>query len=134
MGLVFAGCQSDGYDYDDYDEYLAQFGCNPGDGVACRDNASVWAAGAAMSGGQMSAPVRLGAGVVPQTASGAMTREIRFSTPRGNDLVLETPGYVLQVEGTPNRRYDYYVWTGEKKYSDDPDLIIQDGVAAVLKQ
>lgn len=61
------------------------------------------------------------------------TTQIKFSMPNGNDLRLETPEYVLQVDGAPGVRYDYYVWTGDKSYADDPDLIVQDGAAAVLR-
>ncbi len=58
--------------------------------------------------------------------------KVQYSMPNGNDLVLETSRRVLHVEAQPNKKYDYYVWTGDKSYEDDPDLIVQDGVAAVL--
>ncbi len=54
--------------------------------------------------------------------------------PNGNDLVLETKKRVLHIEAQPNKKYDYYVWTGDKSYEQDPDLIVQDGVAAVLAE
>ena len=57
---------------------------------------------------------------------------VKYSMPHGNDLVLETGRHVIQVEAEPGKQYDYYIWTGEKNYDDDPDLVIQDGVAAVL--
>ena len=57
---------------------------------------------------------------------------IQYSMPNGNDLKLETAHHVIEIEAQPGKQYDYYVWTGEKKYSDDPDLVVQDGVAAVL--
>ncbi len=57
---------------------------------------------------------------------------IKYSMPNGNDLVLETPKRIIQIEAQPGKSYDYYVWTGDKSYDDDPDLIVQDGVAAVL--
>lgn len=109
--FAVAGCQSrDTLEYDEYDEYLASFGCNGG-------NACVGANRARF---------------IDADTEREKQSEIRFSRPNGNDLVLETSGYILQVEGAPNKKYDYYVWTGDKDYSDDPDLIIQNGTAAVL--
>lgn len=58
--------------------------------------------------------------------------EVKYSMPRGNDLVLETSRHVIQIDAQPGVKYDYYVWTGDKSYADDPDLIVQEGVAAVL--
>ena len=57
---------------------------------------------------------------------------VPYSMPNGNDLKLETAHHVVQIDGKPGKQYDYYVWTGEKTYNDDPDIIIQDGTAAVL--
>lgn len=57
---------------------------------------------------------------------------IKYSMPNGNDLMLETGHYILRVEAQPGKQYDYYVWTGEKTYDDDPDMIVQDGVTAIL--
>ncbi len=57
---------------------------------------------------------------------------VQYSMPNGNDLVLETSKRVLHIEAQPNKKYDYYVWTGDKSYEEDPDLIVQEGVAAVL--
>ncbi len=57
---------------------------------------------------------------------------VSYSMPNGNDLVIETPRRVIQIQGKPNQAYDYYVWTGDKTYADDPDLIVNEGVAAVL--
>ena len=56
---------------------------------------------------------------------------VQYSMPNGNDLKLETAHHVIEVQGQPGKQYDYYVWTGEREYSDDPDLIIQEGVAAI---
>ena len=56
---------------------------------------------------------------------------VQYSMPNGNDLKLETAHHVIQVQAQPDKQYDYYIWTGDKGYSDDPDLIIQDGVASV---
>lgn len=57
---------------------------------------------------------------------------VQYSMPNGNDLKLETAHHVIQIDGVPGKQYDYYVWTGEKSYADDPDIIVNDGVAAVL--
>ena len=57
---------------------------------------------------------------------------IKYSMPNGNDLQIETAGRVITIEAKPGKQYNYYVWTGDKTYDDDPDLIIQDGVASVL--
>jgi len=57
---------------------------------------------------------------------------VQYSMPNGNDLKLETAHHVIEIEAQPGKQYDYYVWTGEKSYEDDPDLVVQDGVAAVL--
>lgn len=57
---------------------------------------------------------------------------VQYSMPNGNDLVLETPKRIIHIEAQPNKKYDYYVWTGDKSYEQDPDLIVQDGTAAVL--
>lgn len=62
----------------------------------------------------------------------ADAQTVRYSMPNGNDLVLETAHHVIQIDAPPGVKYDYYVWTGNRSYSDDPDLIVQDGVAAVL--
>lgn len=59
-------------------------------------------------------------------------RVVEYSMPNGNDLQLETANHVIKIEAQPGKLYDYYVWTGEKTYADDPDLIIQEGTAAVL--
>ena len=57
---------------------------------------------------------------------------VKYSMPNGNDLKLETAHHVIEIEAEPGKSYDYYVWTGEKTYQDDPDLVVQDGVASVL--
>ena len=57
---------------------------------------------------------------------------VQYSMPNGNDLKLETAHHVIQIDAQPGKQYDYYVWTGEKSYSDDPDLVVQDGAASVL--
>lgn len=117
--LAVAGCQRDEprYIYSDYDDqydaeyfaYLERVGCAaPGIDVAeCVRRAN------------------------PIVANDTV-KEIKFSMPHGNDLRLETAEYVLQIDAVPGKKYDYYVWTGDKSYADDPDLIVQDGDAAVL--
>ena len=57
---------------------------------------------------------------------------VQYSMPNGNDLKLETAHHVIEIQAQPGKQYDYYVWTGEKSYNDDPDLVVQDGVASVL--
>ena len=57
---------------------------------------------------------------------------VRYSMPNGNDLKLETDHHVIKIDGKPGQQYDYYVWTGEKTYDDDPDIVVQDGTASVL--
>lgn len=62
----------------------------------------------------------------------AQCQIVRYSMPNGNDLVLETPRHVIQIEAQPNVQYGYYVWAGDKETTEDPDLIVEDGVAMVL--
>ena len=57
---------------------------------------------------------------------------VEYSMPNGNDLKLETAHHVIEIEAQPNKAYNYYVWTGDKSYDEDPDLIVEDGVASVL--
>ena len=57
---------------------------------------------------------------------------VEYSMPNGNDLKLETAHHVIEIQAQPGKQYDYYVWTGEKSYDSDPDLVVQDGVASVL--
>lgn len=57
---------------------------------------------------------------------------VRYSMPNGNDLKLETAHHVIQIDAQPGKQYDYYVWTGDKDYADNPDIIVQEGTAAVL--
>jgi hypothetical protein len=52
---------------------------------------------------------------------------VRYSTPNGNDLVLETAQHVIQIEAKPDVKYMYYVWGGDKTTDDEPDLIIKNG-------
>ncbi|MBE6461418.1 MAG: hypothetical protein E7006_01070 [Alphaproteobacteria bacterium] len=63
---------------------------------------------------------------------GANCAVIRFSSPNGNDLVLETSRHVIQIDAQPGVAYSYYVWAGDKDTTDDADLIVRDGQAMVL--
>ena len=57
---------------------------------------------------------------------------VGFSMPNGNDLKLETAHHVVHVTANPDTPYAYYVWTGDKSYSDDPDIVGENGDAYVL--
>ena len=57
---------------------------------------------------------------------------VRYASPNGNDLVLETKKHVIEIQAQSGTPYSYYVWTGGKGTSDDPDLIVSDGDAMVL--
>ncbi len=59
--------------------------------------------------------------------------QIKYSVPRDGDLTLETRHHVIQIEGNPNTSYEYRVWAGNKTYSDDADLIVNDGNIMVLQ-
>lgn len=57
---------------------------------------------------------------------------VNFSMPNDNDLKLETDRHVIHVTSNPNTQYMYYVWTGDKTYDDDPDIIIEPDAAYVI--
>ena len=57
---------------------------------------------------------------------------IRYDMPNGNDLVLETAHHKIEIAAQPNVKYGYYVWTGDKKTTDDPDMIVEDGNVMIL--
>ena len=57
---------------------------------------------------------------------------VEYSMPHGNDLKLETAHHVIKIDAQPGKVYDYYVWTGNKTYGDEPDIVVQEGNAAVL--
>jgi len=59
---------------------------------------------------------------------------VKYSIPRDGDLTLETRHHVIQIQGRPEQQYSYYVWTGDKSYSDDPDMIVEDGNVMVLQE
>ncbi len=62
------------------------------------------------------------------------TGRVKYSVPRDGDLTLETRHHVIQIQGQPDTNYSYYVWTGDKTYNDDPDLIVDDGNVMVLQE
>ncbi len=57
---------------------------------------------------------------------------IRYATPNGNDLMLETDRHVIQITANPGTPYTYYVWAGNKTTSDDPDMVVDQGTVMVL--
>lgn len=58
---------------------------------------------------------------------------VKYSTPNGNDLMLETDHHIIQIDAQPNVQYEYRVWVGDKTYETDPDLVITDGTAYILQ-
>lgn len=63
---------------------------------------------------------------------GANCAVIHFSSPNGNDLVLETDKHVIEITAQPGVAYSYYVWAGDKETTEDADLIVHDGQAMIL--
>lgn len=63
---------------------------------------------------------------------GANCAIIHFSSPNGNDLILETDRHIIEIAAQPGVAYSYYVWAGDKETTDDADLIIHNGNAMVL--
>lgn len=63
---------------------------------------------------------------------GANCEIVRYDSPNGNDLVLETDRHIIQIVANPGTKYSYQVWTGDKDTSTDPDLVVRDGNAMVL--
>lgn len=57
---------------------------------------------------------------------------MRYASPNGNDLVVETAKHIIQIQAPADVPYTYQVWAGDKSVTDDPDLIVQDGTAMVL--
>lgn len=57
---------------------------------------------------------------------------MRYESPNGRDLVLETSKHIIEIQAPADVPYSYYVWTGGKDVSQDPDLIIEDGKSMVL--
>ena len=57
---------------------------------------------------------------------------MRYASPSGNDLVVETAKHIIQIQAPAKVPYTYRVWAGDKSTTDDPDLIVQDGKAMVL--
>ncbi len=69
---------------------------------------------------------------VTDVCAGTNCAIMRYASPNGNDLVVETAKHIIQVQAPANVPYTYQVWAGEKSVTDDPDLIVQDGKAMVL--
>ena len=63
---------------------------------------------------------------------GANCAVVRYASPNGNDLVLETAKHVIEIQAPADVPYSYYVWAGDKKVSDDPDLDVEDGKSLVF--
>ena len=63
---------------------------------------------------------------------GANCAVVRYASPNGNDLVLETAKHVIEIQAPADVPYSYYVWAGDKNMSDNPDLIVEDGKSMVL--
>ena len=69
---------------------------------------------------------------IAESCTGADCSVVRYSSPNGNDLVLETEKHVIEIQAPSGTPYSYYVWSGGKSTADDPDLIVEDGNAMVL--
>ena len=69
---------------------------------------------------------------IADSCVGANCAVVRYASPNGNDLVLETAKHVIEIQAPADVPYSYYVWAGDKKVSDDPDLIVEDGKSMVL--
>ncbi len=63
---------------------------------------------------------------------GADCAVIRYASPNGNDLVLETDKHIIEIQAPAGTPYSYYVWAGDKTTADAPDLIVEDGQSMVL--
>lgn len=57
---------------------------------------------------------------------------VKFATPNGNDLVLETERHIIHITGQKNVPYAYGVWLGDREMTDDPDMVVGGGAAAIL--
>ena len=57
---------------------------------------------------------------------------VKFATPNGNDLVLETERHIIQISGQKNVPYAYGVWLGNREMTDDPDMVVSGNAAAIL--
>lgn len=69
------------------------------------------------------------------TCAGTDCGIVRYSSPNGNDLVLETDKHIIEIQAQGgNVPYSYYVWTGGKDTSQDPDMIVQNGEALILTE
>lgn len=63
---------------------------------------------------------------------GANCEIVRYASPNGNDLVLETDRHIIEIQAQTDTPYAYRVWAGGKSVDKDPDLVVQDGQAMVL--
>ena len=70
--------------------------------------------------------------VVANECVGANCAIVRYASPNGNDLVLETERHIIQIKAPADVKYSYRVWAGEKGMDADPDLVVEDGQAMVL--
>ena len=70
--------------------------------------------------------------VVANECVGANCAIVRYASPNGNDLVLETERHIIQIQAPADVKYSYRVWAGEKGMDSDPDLVVEDGQAMVL--
>ena len=67
-----------------------------------------------------------------ETCAGAGCAIVRYESPNGKDLVLETSKHVIEIQASADVPYSYYVWAGGKDTTQNPDLIIEDGKSMVL--
>ncbi len=70
--------------------------------------------------------------VVANECVGANCAIVRYASPNGNDLVLETERHIIQIKAPADVKYSYRVWAGEKGMDTDPDLVVEDGQAKTL--
>lgn len=69
---------------------------------------------------------------IANACAGANCAVVRYASPNGNDLVLETDKHIIEIQAPTDTPYSYYVWAGDKDVADDPDLIVEDGKSMVL--
>ena len=61
----------------------------------------------------------------PADCDGGHCQVIRYASPNSNDLVLETSRHIIQIDAETDTPYSYYIWTGDKNTSEEPDLILE---------
>lgn len=69
---------------------------------------------------------------ITESCVGENCAVVRYASPNGNDLVLETDKHIIEIQAPTGTPYSYYVWAGDKTTADDPDLIVEDGQSMVL--